>query len=80
MQPTQLQRKVFAECFYVMALSQYALAIKSEYEHAWKSFAHVSSQPALSATLFAEATEVFDAVLRFSAVGYAIAPAHVGRI
>eukprot|EP00047_Mylnosiga_fluctuans_P017606 m.63049 g.63049 ORF g.63049 m.63049 type:complete len:399 (+) comp7170_c0_seq1:109-1305(+) len=52
-EPVKLQRKVFAECFFVMAMSEYALAIKA-------------SQPELSASIFAEALAVFEAVLRFS--------------
>ena len=34
-QPVKLQRKLFSECFYVMALSEHAIAVLGRYYNAF---------------------------------------------
>lgn len=54
-EPLKLQRKIFAECFMVMALSEYARAIKE-------------SDAATSKTIFGEACTLFEHVTAFQKV------------
>ena len=53
--PIKLQRKVFAECFYVMALSEYARTLK------------IAGDADQGSAIFAEACSVFDSIRAWSA-------------
>jgi len=77
--PVKLQRKVFAECFYVMALSEFVLTARVRHPSAagWLTshppfsrcrFARAvkDTAPSESTAMFHEACAVFDAVIRWS--------------